>query len=124
VLGDLVIGAWLEAAEKQARESRPVRQRLDRAMRRVLPLFNDTDVLTPAEIELVLGLEPGQGLDLCGEWVGAGFLEPDPIYPGRFVLGREVVRETREITHRTALYVKKIVPGPPSAGSSLNKEKK
>ncbi len=119
-----MIGAWLEAAEKLAQDGQPVRRRLDKAMRRVLPLFNDTDVLTPAEIELVLGLEPGQGLDLCQKWVEAGFLEPDPIHSGRFVLGRDVVRETREITHRTALYVKKTIPGPPQAGSSLNKEKK
>ncbi|MBU0513416.1 MAG: hypothetical protein KJ621_01475 [Proteobacteria bacterium] len=119
-LGDLVITAFLEAARKLARERPPARRKLDRPMRRVLPLFNDTDVLTPPEIELVLGLESGQGEALCREWAEAGFLEPDPIHPGRFVLGRDVVRETNEITHRTALWVKKGIP----AGPALNREKK
>jgi len=120
VLGDLVITAFLEAVRNLAQERPPVRRRLDKAMRRVLPLFNDTEVLTPPEIELVLGLESGQGEALCREWVEAGFLEPDPIHTDRFVLGRDVVRETNEITHRTALWVKKAIP----AGPALNREKK
>ncbi len=120
VLGDLVISAFLETAHKLSRDRPTVRRRLDKAMRRVLPLFNDTDVLSPPEIELVLGLEPGQGAALCREWVETGFLEPDPVRPDRFVLGRDVVRETNEITHRTALWVKKAIPAP----TALNREKK
>lgn len=115
-----MITAFLEAVRKLARERPPVRRRLDKAMRRVLPLFNDTDVLSPPEIELVLGLESGKGEALCRDWVEAGFLEHDPIHPGRFVLGGDVVRETNEITHRTALWVKKAIP----AGPALNREKK
>jgi hypothetical protein len=124
VLGDVVISAFLEAAQKMNRDRPPARRKLDKSMRRILPLFNDTDVLTPPEIELVLGLESGRGEPLCQEWVEAGFLEPDPIHADRFVLGRDVVRETNEITHRTALFVKKALPGPPAKGPSLNKGKK
>ena len=110
-LGDLVIEAFLDRARQIWQKSGPVRRRMDKAMRRVLPLFNETDAIVPTEVELILGLQPGQGEPLCESWVPAGFLERDPLRPGRYVIGREVSRETREIKHRTPLWVKKRLSG-------------
>lgn len=61
-------------AERIDRHARKARRSLTKSQRRILPMFNENDQVTVAEISRVLGLPDDQGEVLVREWTAQGFL--------------------------------------------------
>lgn len=95
VLGDWVVLGFLANVERfleqgspdtalpapedpLSREAAQARRRLPKNQRRVLPMFNENDRVSAAEISRVLGLMPAEGLELVKQWLDEGFLAPGP----------------------------------------------
>ncbi|MFH1059742.1 MAG: hypothetical protein V1797_13840 [Pseudomonadota bacterium] len=100
VLGDWVILGFLSNVERFleqgnpdvtltapedpiSREAAQARRKLPKNQRRVLPMFNENDRVTVAEISRVLGLTPADGQALVRQWLAEGFLAPGPERDGQ-----------------------------------------
>lgn len=79
-----------EDPDPASREAAQARRKLPKALRRVLPMFNENDRVTLEEISRVLGIMPAEGQTQVAAWLDEGFLEPGPERGGQptFVLGR------------------------------------
>ena len=62
-----------EMRDKQAAKAR---RKLTKQQKRVLPMFNENESQTLAEISRVLGLAEPDGAELVNSWVAQGFLAP------------------------------------------------
>ncbi len=71
----------LEAARRE-RTAASARSRLDKLQKRVLPMFNENENQTTAEMGRLLGIEPGEAARRAAAWVEAGFLAPGPLRDG------------------------------------------
>ncbi|MFH1034274.1 MAG: hypothetical protein V1806_07175 [Pseudomonadota bacterium] len=74
-----------------SREAAQARRKLPKPQRRVLPMFNENDRITVAEISRVLGITPEEGAAQVAAWLAEGFLDPGPEQDGQpaYVLGRQ-----------------------------------
>ncbi|MGD8562744.1 MAG: hypothetical protein PVG03_09420 [Desulfarculaceae bacterium] len=68
-------GPGMDAQAREDDEAVQARRRLTKQQKRVLPMFNENENQTAAEMSRVLGLSPEQGQTLAGQWVEEGFLE-------------------------------------------------
>lgn len=68
----------LEPEDPVSRQAAQARRKLPKDKRRVLPMFNENDRITAAEISRVLGLDPSQGQALVEQWLAEDFLAPGP----------------------------------------------
>jgi hypothetical protein len=80
-----------EDPDPASREAAQARRKLPKPLRRVLPMFNENDRITLAEISRVLGIPTDQGAAQVAAWLEEGFLEPGPEQDGQkaYVLGRQ-----------------------------------
>jgi hypothetical protein len=80
-----------EDPDPASREAAQARRKLPKAQRRVLPMFNENDRITLAEISRVLGINPEDGAAQVAAWLAEGFLEPGPEQGDQkaYVLGRQ-----------------------------------
>jgi len=80
-----------EDPDPASREAAQARRKLPKALRRVLPMFNENDRITLEEISRVLGIASAEGAAQVASWLEEGFLEPGPEQGGRpaYVLGRQ-----------------------------------
>ena len=100
LLGDWVLGAFMAEVERYLREGLPqgptpkegerreneaagARRKLTKPQKRVLPMFNENENQTIAEMARVLGMEPESLAPLVEAWVMAGFLAPGPERDGQ-----------------------------------------
>lgn len=67
-----------DAEARRQRLEAEARRRLSRPQKRVLPMFNEADSITLAEISRVLGLTIEQGAELVQQWLAEEFLVPAP----------------------------------------------
>jgi len=86
-------GGPSEPEEEEVRRQRldaEARRRLSKPQKRVLPMFNENDTVTVAEVSRVLGLSAQQGAELVEQWVREDFLTPAPARDGQpaYTLGR------------------------------------
>ncbi|CAO0820810.1 MarR family transcriptional regulator [Desulfarculales bacterium] len=127
VLGDWVAVGFMANVERYLEQGRPdgatqqkaldpasheaaqARRKLPKALRRVLPMFNENDRVTMKEISRVLGLAPDEGAAQVQEWLEEGFLEHGPERDGQptFLLGH-VWQMRNLIANRPSLNVPRI----------------
>lgn len=82
-------GAEDEQSRRQRLEAE-ARRKLTKPQKRVLPMFDENENVTLAEISRVLGILPGDGAALVEQWVAEEFLSPAPERDGSptFILSR------------------------------------
>ncbi|MEW5912538.1 MAG: hypothetical protein AB1814_08285 [Thermodesulfobacteriota bacterium] len=82
----LKLGGPAEPEDEHARRQRldaEARRHLSKAQKRVLPMFNENETITAAEISRVLGLDSKEGAALAEEWLAQDFLTPAPERDGQ-----------------------------------------
>ena len=60
--------------EERNRKHTDARRKLSKPQKRILPMFNENDVVTSLEVSRVLGMAPEDGARQVAEWLGNGFL--------------------------------------------------
>ncbi|MCB2228103.1 MAG: hypothetical protein KQH53_15590 [Desulfarculaceae bacterium] len=94
VLGDWVLAGFMNQANDYLKSGGPLgaedadsrrerleakaRNQLSKPQKRVLPMFDENETVTLAEISRVLGIMPEDGAALTEQWVAEDFLAPAP----------------------------------------------
>jgi len=83
-----------EPEDPVSRQAAQARRKLPKDKRRVLPMFNENEVVTAAEVSRLLGVAPDEGQSLVRAWVADGFLSPTGERDGQptYCLGPEWVQ--------------------------------
>lgn len=90
---------------KMDAEASQARRKLSKPQKRVLPMFDENDVVTVGEISRMLGLVGEKGAELVSGWLSEGFLAPGPDRDGEptFHLG-ERWRQLNLTANRPSLF--------------------
>jgi hypothetical protein len=70
-------------SEMRDKEAAKARSKLTKLQKRVLPMFNENESQTTAEISRVLGLTEEDGAKLVADWIEQCFLAPGPERDGQ-----------------------------------------